>query len=261
MGHSRIGRIPATRKWRQVVSLISAGADVAEVAAATASAAEQTLERAADDPLLRRAFWLLTQIPLAARQPDFAQALRQLGLEVGESPTLGDVCAAAMAALDKLIFKHGRRSDFGEMAQLSLVESLGAVAGREASDLFGPTYAADATRTALGALGTMTQFSVLARDFFARLTRRCLDYFLSRELPNHVGLTARFHSLAEHRDFEQAIDQHCHEATRIIRDFAAEWFSKSNYEGGIDEAKAGRFAHVAFGKLCSELIKRREAYA
>lgn len=104
----------------------------------------------------------------------------------------------------------------------------------------------------------MRQFSLLSRDFFARLTRRSLDYFLSRELPNHVGVNSRFHSVREHRDFEQALDAHCHETALIVRDFAGEWFSKTNYEGGIDQLKAGRFAHVAFRKLRQELRIRRE---
>jgi hypothetical protein len=59
----------ATRhpKWQQVINLISGGADVRDVASATSVAAERSLERAGGDPILRHAFWLLTQIPLAAR--------------------------------------------------------------------------------------------------------------------------------------------------------------------------------------------------
>jgi hypothetical protein len=43
-------------------------------------------------------------------------------------------------------------------------------------------------------LATVKQFGVLARDFFARLTRRHLEYYLSRELSKHVGIypTSRF---------------------------------------------------------------------
>jgi hypothetical protein len=107
----------------------------------------------------------------------------------------------------------------------------------------------------------MKQFGVLARDFFARLTRRCLDYFLSRELPNHVGLNARFHSHAEFLDFERALDQHCRETAVIVQTYAGEWFSKNSYEGGIDPKKAGGFADYALEKLRSELRVRHEAHA
>lgn len=261
MGHTRIGRLPATRRWRQVIDLIGGGADVMQVASATAIAAEQALARAGDDPLLRRAVWLLTQIPLAARKDNFAAELRRLGLSVSHGPTLVEICAAMVGALDRLVSRHGRRGDFGEMAVLCAAESLTAVVGQQATDMLGPSYAAEATRAALRQHSTMKQFGILARDFFARLTRRCLDYFLSRELPRHVGINQRFHSLHEHRAFEQALNDHCAEASRIMQDYAADWFSKANYEGGIDEGKAGRFAHVAFGKVCAELRVRREVHA
>ena len=75
----------------------------------------------------------------------------------------------------------------------------------------------------------------------------------SRELPQHVGISSRFQTIREHREFEAALDLHCREASRIIKEFAGEWFSKHTYEGGIDEAKAGRFAHVAFQKMREEL--------
>jgi hypothetical protein len=155
--------------------------------------------------------------------------------------------------------ESGGRTDLGEMAQLSAAESLNAVAGRELPDLFGATP--DKAKAALGGLGTVKQFAVLARDFFARLSRRQLSYFLSRELSQHVGVNSRFHTIRDHRDFESALDLHCREASRIIKEFSGEWFSKHTHEGGINEAKAGRFAHVAFEKLREELRHRRDTHA
>src|SRR5438105_972312 len=163
-------------------------------------------------------------------------------------------------AVDRHVGKTGGRTDLGEMAQLSAVESLTAVAGRELPDLVGSTY--ERAKAALGGLGTVKQFAVLARDFFSRLLRRQLiNYFLSRELSTHVGINSRFQTIREHRDFENALDLHCREASRIIKEFSGEWFSKHTYEGGINEAKAGRFAHVAFQKLREELRYRRGARA
>lgn len=54
MGHSRIGKLPATYKWREVMNLIGTGADVRDVAAATADAAAKSLSEASNDPVLRR---------------------------------------------------------------------------------------------------------------------------------------------------------------------------------------------------------------
>ena len=250
MGHVRVGRLPRTRKWQQVVELISGGASANDIAAATSKAAETEMCRVGKDPTFIRAFWLLTQLPLAARKIDFTAQLRYLGLEVSDRPSLIEIVQALSDSVDRHARRLGGRTDVGEMAQLCAAESLTAVAGRELPGLFAPT--AEDVKTALAGLGTVRQYSVLARDFFSRLTRRYLNYFLSRELSNHVGANGRFRSVAEHAEFENAIDLHCRETSRIIKEFSGEWFSKTNYEeGGIDERNAGRFVHVTFKKFAT----------
>jgi hypothetical protein len=242
-----------------VVDLIGAGGNVKDVAAATSRAAEQQMSDASNDPVVKHSVWLLTQIPTAAAKEDFAVELRRLGLPVADGPTLLEIVTALSGAIDRQLAKKGGRTDLGEMAQLSAVESLTAIAGRELTDLFGEK--ASRTRAALRGLGTVKQFAVLARDFFSRLATKQLDYFLSRELALHVGLNSRFHSIRELRDFETALDLHCREASLIIKEFSGQWFSKHTYEGGITEESAGHFAHVAFKKLREELQERRGAHA
>jgi len=261
VGHSRVGKLPATLRWNQVIALIANGAGAPEISAASALAAERSLADASNDAAVRYAVWLLTQIPLAARTDDFEGALRGLGLDVGPNPTLIDICTAFMDSVDAHVKGSGPRSDLGEMAQLCAVESLNAVAGRETARLFGPEYAADEARASLHGLATPTSFGILARDFFARLTRRYLDYYLGRQLPEHVGVAQRFRTVREHHEFEQALHRHCREASLIAQEFAGDWFSKANYEGGITLQKAGGFAHIAFKKIREELRLRRDAAA
>jgi hypothetical protein len=257
MGHQRLGKLPQSRKWRYVVELISGGADVRDIAAAVSAAAERSMIDASDDPAVRAAFYLLTQIPLAARKEHFVLELRTLGLRLGEQPSLAEIVSALADAVDGQVRSADGRTDFGEMVQLAAAESLHAVAGRQLPRLFGTTP--EDVRSALAGLATVKQFSVLARDFFARLTRRHLDYYLSRELAMHVGINSRFQTIREHKQFDEALDLHCRETARIVNEFSGEWFSKQNYEGGIDHAKAGRFVHVAFDKIRKELRMRRDA--
>jgi hypothetical protein len=256
MGHKLLGSLPRTRKWEQVVALISADADLERVAAASADAAEYNLDKAARDDGLAHAFWLLTQIPQAARQPNFAAELWQLGLNVTSRPSLLEIVRAFTSAVDHHVQENGRRSDLGEMGQHSAAETLASLIGRELPGLFGST-AADVQRT-LAQFGTSDRFSILARDFFSRLMSRSLGYFLSRELSQHVGPEKRFATVAEHSEFNAALDLHCREASRILKEFSSDWYGKTLYEeGNITHSKAGQFAHVAFRKLRAELRKRR----
>jgi hypothetical protein len=260
MGHHLLGTLPTTKKWRAVIELISGGAEVDDIAAATSRAAESSMIDAVNDPAFKQGFWLLTQIPQAAPAEDFALALRNLGLEVSDKPTLVEICMAMMISIEQAV-PAARRTDAGEMAQLSSVESLSAVASREMGSLFGPAEAPAEARSALARLSTVKNFGALARDYFSRLTRRYLDYYLSRELSQHVGINQRFLTVREHSEFEEALERYCYEAALIVRDFAGDWFSKANYEGGITPTKAGRFVHHAFEKLRDELMVRRGAGA
>lgn len=259
MGHQHLGTLPGSLKWRQVVDLIGGGAHVQDVAAATSAAAESQLGDASDDLAIKHSIWLLTQIPIAARSDHFAAELRRLGLQVSDAPTLSEITIAMSVAIDREVGRTGGRTDLGEMAQLAALESLQAVAGRGLADLFGTSQ--EKTKSVLAGLGTVKQFAVLSRDFFSRLVRRQLAYFLSRNLSNHVGAQSRFVTTRQHQEFENALDLHCRQASRIIQEFSGEWFSKRTYEGGIDRDAAGRFANIAFAKLREELRFRRDADA
>jgi hypothetical protein len=113
-------------------------------------------------------------------------------------------------------------------------------------------------KLAVGKLASTKQFGILTRDFFARLAKRHLDYYLSRELSNHVGLGARFTSIADHGAFDAALELHCREASRIVEEFSGGWFSKKNFENALTPDEAGRFAYVAFKKVRAELRQRRD---
>ena len=138
MGHVRLGVLPKSRKWGQVVDELRIGVDIDEVAASAADAAETSLQAASNDPAFLHAFWLLTQVPLAARGPDFAEDLRRLGVWIADQPSLMDVVAAISGAVDHYAREQGGRTDLGEMAQMAAIESLTALVGPDLPSLFEP---------------------------------------------------------------------------------------------------------------------------
>lgn len=260
MGHVRLGVLPKSRKWRQVVDELRLGAGIGEIAALAAEAAETSLQAAASDPAFLHAFWLLTQVPLAARGPAFAEGLGRLGINIADSPSLMGLVASISAAVDRYAREKGGRTDLGEMAQMAAIESLTAVVGPALPSLFGPSP--EQVQREIGRLAGGDRFSALAREFFARLTQRTLDYFLSRELANHIGAGERFRDDIARSRFDHALGQHCREASRIVEEFAGGWYGKNVYQGsGLTPDAIRRFAPVAFKKIRAELRKRRDAGA
>jgi hypothetical protein len=250
MGHIRLGNLARTRKWQQVIGLLDAGADTPEIAAATLDAAKRGLEDASLDPALVHSFWLLTQLPLCARSDDFITELNSVGISVSTAPTVFELVGSFADAVDDHVRKTGGRTDLGEMAQMGAAESLTALLRDRTATLFGTTP--DLVRQELAALGTRRQFSILARDFFARLADRYLAYFLSRQT------SSQFKSVAANREFREALSLHCRQASRIVEEFAGGWYSKANFEGGITPRKAANFIRVALTKLRNELEKGAE---
>jgi hypothetical protein len=253
MGHIRLGDLPRTRKWSQVVGLIEGGAGTAQVASATINAADKGLKLAAKDQGVVETIWLLSQLPLAARSDNFAQALRDRGLLVSDSPCLMEIVGSVTDAIDARMPNCKGRTDLGEMAQMAAAETLTEVIGGRVRSLFGTTP--DDVQQAFSKLATNKQFSVFAKDFFARFTNKCMSYFLSRALTHHVGEGQRFTSLSQQVEFTKALETHCKEASRIVEEFSGGWFSKKNWEteGEISRQDIVAFTGYAMTKLTSEL--------
>lgn len=283
MGHIHLAVLPGTKKWRQVVALLDAHAADDVVIAASAIAAERDFARAANDPVLVEAVRLLALIPHAARSSDFGAALRDIGLEASDAPLVTDLLLASGRALERTMREEGDRTDFGEIVRRSLIGTLSDRIGDALSELLADRigdalpelfadrigdalpglFAADAAdvQSAAARMGRPPDFSAAARAFFGRLTADTLASWLDRTLSAKVGPGQRFASVSERAAFDEALDQHCAEATRIIREFAGGWYGKTLHrDGTITQERAAAFAAVAFRKITEELHRKRDAH-
>ncbi|QEL20634.1 hypothetical protein [Limnoglobus roseus] len=261
MGHQEPPPLSLSKPWREIVHLIHLGAGPEQVANAVLRALRAGLGFAGRDPAVVESVWLLLRIPGAARADDFGDALRDLGLGVGDAPDLFDLAAAVTAQVDARTPGNRGRTDLGEMAQCAIAEALTAYVGGRMDNLFGPS--AEDTRHHLARAATPKHVGELARDFYARFFERALGYVLDRTLPDHVGPNRRFASLADQAAFRAALHVHCHEIARVVERYSAEWFSKSRValDGPIDRAAASDYASYGFKKMLDALSRQAEAAA
>lgn len=258
MGHIRLGTLPRSKKWREVVDLLASDAPLDAVAAAAAQASERDLSGASDDPRFQFISSLLVRLPLLARGPGFATELEALGIGPNALDSVLGLLSGIEIAIDRNAHDLGASSDAGELAKAALLESLSVQLRDRLPSLFEPTP--QEIRSALAGFASGNQFAVLARDFFARLTHRSLDYYLSRELANHTGAGTRFDTDAERSAFQQALAQHSVEASRIVQEFAGGWYGKTVWQkGSLDQSAIDRFTRYAFKKMRQELGRRRES--
>lgn len=256
MGHLRLGVLSQSKKWREVASLLEAGAPLEGVAAAAAEASERDLNRASGDPVFQFVSRVLVELPLRARSPGFESAIGAFGLSPEDLKSLPAFLASLSRAIDRHAFEIGQSSDAGILAKSALLESLSVQLGNRLPSLFEPTSAD--IRAELARFSGGQNFAVLARDFFARLTYRSLDYYLSRELANHTGEGHRFSADADRVAFQQALATHTFEASKIVEEFAGGWYGKTIWQqGALDQKAINGFTSYAFKKLRDEFGRRR----
>lgn len=256
MGHIRLGTLPQSKKWRDVIQLLETSAPLEDIAEAAARASELDLRRASDDPNFQFVAQLLVKLPLLARAPGFEAALSELGVERSAMESVPGLLAGLSDAITRHNFDLGRSSDAGEMARAALLECLSVQMRDRLPTLFEPTR--QEVRQALASFASGQGFAVLARDFFARLSYRSLDYYLSREMANHTGAGKRFADDAARVEFSRALSQHTFEASRIVQEFAGGWYGKTVWkEQALSQEKINGFTRYAFKKMRSELGRRR----
>ena len=259
MGHTRLGKLPKSQKWQDLVSRIagmsggalSAASYVEAIAAQTLEASRQGLDNAKHDSGVLYAFYLLTQVTLASRSANWEEALARHEIHLTSDSTIFDLTSEIQAAVDRHVSRSfSGATDLSEMAQQSVGEALMSLSEGRTVDLFGGD--SDAVRKAVRSLSTKKGFGQLGQRFFGRFVGRFLNFYLSRATAAALG-GPRLPELADVAEFNEALQIHCDQSARIVRDFCGEWYSKTTYEGGINPENASRFLAVAVRKLSSEL--------
>lgn len=255
MGHERLGLLPKTKPWRDIVDAVTTSADeprlVAQIAKSVLERVQDRFLRLAHDEANTRAFEFLIHLSIAARKTDPKGYLVDAGLRTTDDPTPLELTGAALNWI-------GATSDaeHNNLAASALIDTIGKWYRNNAEvqhDLFKSrnNFAATWHRS-----GDGRGFCELAREFFSNYTERYLKYFLDREV------TAALPNLKSRENFErnlsahvEDISQHAFETARITQSFSAGWFNKFAREGIPSDREISYFLSRAFGKLASELTE------
>lgn len=259
MGHSRLGKIPTSKAWKAVVGTY-AGADagqdgsnfaqeVERIATKAMEASAGTVRAAKDDGGVTPVFYLLTQLALAARRPDFLGAMEQVGIHLSADASSLDLTVEVHRVLDDMFFADGRRSDVGELAQLALGETLAGYLHAQPRDMLGDNIGQ--LQRDLRGLGTQKAFGEVSQEFFGSFISRLLNFNLSRIVRTGEGQSL-IGDVDDLSRFNAELRQHSRQRATIVRDFAAKWFAKTEFEVGIDPARTKRFVAHTLKKVEDE---------
>ena len=229
MGHIRIGTLPKTRRWREVVELLEESPQLTgALTAALIEAAEVRLRSLATDESLNYAFWLLTRIASAAQEGNFVAQLSRLGLELNEGTSTLSLISDITDKVRQRSAGNVESGDFGGLASLALRRALMDTVAEHGPSLFGSSV--EDVHAALRSYSTPVRFGVVSQRFFADFFARTLRSLLDRDLANRIGDSHAIRNLAEGQEFSQALDLYTRQAARITQGFAEGWYSKHNWQ-------------------------------
>lgn len=254
MGHIRLGRLPRTKAWQEVVGELDVpSATAARLAARTFTVTSSYLRRySTREDGCYRPLLELTRIAVASRSPEaFWEYLESFGLrdpkKLDGVQLLRTVAAAASSRAGP-----GPRTAFSEIADQAFRETVLTYVRNAADTLWG--VSSEDVRLAFKGLAGKRGFSDLARQWFGQFVGRSLLYFLDRELSNHVGSAGPIATSTSAVDFERSVLAYAHERTQIIRDFAPGWLSKTLWKEGELSLDAARKFYAYCVKKISEDI-------
>lgn len=266
MGHTRLGEIPKTRKWRTVVAMFSSAElaevgleaaskspDVRRIASASLEAAQTGLRNVAKDRGLQFTFYLLTQLVLSARHDDWQQGIAPFGITLAADASIFDLTVEMQAAVDDYLMRFSFPTDVSEIAQRAAGEAILTLAGPESVTLFGSGR--NELQRSVRKFSTKGGFSELGQHFFSNFLARYLNFFLSRITAGEIE-SGSFRQIEEISSFNDELKNHCYQSAQIVHDFCGEWYSKTEFKEGISLENTSRFMAVALRKLRSELNKQ-----
>jgi len=214
--------------------------------------------KAKNDAGVRYTFYLLTQLASASRDPNWEAVLARHGITLSGQSTVFDLTTEVQGAIDRYVSGTSLGStDLSEMAQQAAGEALTSLLSTRAPRIFDDVDSND-LKNAVRSFSTRKGFGQLGQRFFSRFVARFLNFHLSRATAAGLG-APRLQNLGYIGEFNDALTAHCDESARIVRDFCGDWYSKTQYEQGIDLNNSSRFLAIAVKKLRNELQHQESA--
>lgn len=255
MGHERIGVLPRTRQWRNVVSDLAnfpQEHDVANLAADTLDCVRQRYRRIHEDAGVRATFEFLVAVSATGGAATIPAEWSDLPIQFSDNPSPLRIAQA----LRKWVEPHPGSLEYREIAERAATDAVAEwhTRHKQQGHLFGaPDDGSNVWGNASGGGG----FSELSRLFFSRFTERYLSYFLEREASSALPtLSDREHfkeRLHEHVNF---VSLHAWETSKITQSFAAGWYNKNAKGKRPSDRQVKGFLSVAFGKIREELLRQ-----
>ena len=258
MGHERVGALPKSRRWREIVEGISQATrgevPVASLTDRTLNAVRSRFTALKTDQCTFDVFAALVRLASSCKGADDRAMRSVLGTETPATPL------AVARFLHRVAQESDGKSEYGEL--------VGSAGGDAVAEWFRAAKSPEEPlfeslshpfETWRG-LSTGAGFCELSRLFFARCTERYLNYFLEREasaVAPDIGARERLRESLEAHFADTS--RHAFETSKITQSFAAGWFNKNAKDRVPERDEIRGFIVHSFEKLREALAREATA--
>jgi len=256
MGHERIGFLPRTKRWREVVASINDvptgnESTTAKIADNTLTNVQSRFRRLHADEGIQAAFGYL--IALASTHIPISSGLASPDIELTDNTSPVRIASQ----LNEWVNLHSSSREYAELACRAASDTI--VEWTKSHSAQGQLFDESTSASSIWAQAANgAGFCEVSRLFFANLTNRYLRYFLEREASTQIS------SIEDREKFNdnlkthvKSVSKHAFETSKITQSFAAGWFNKHAHDKRPSDSEIKSFLAIAFGKLHEEI--QREA--
>ena len=259
MGHERVGALPRTKRWRDVVGGIADAAavdgDVQGLANATLENVRSRLLSIHGDTGFVASFQFLLGLSLSASPRVDRDSLGELAVDLESNPSP----LRLASALGQYVEHNRQSSEYAEIARKAAVDVISIWTEQQTRQLsFTGEHEqpSEVWRRASDGMG----FCEVSRLFFGKFVERYLNYFIGREASSHLATTEDRERLARRlADHVDGVSHHAFETARITQSFAAGWFNRHARDGMPTEDEISGFLSHSVGKLREELLRENSS--
>ena len=255
MGHERVGALPRTKRWADVVDGIAAAADVdgnvRDLANATLENVRSRLLAIHDDAGVIASFQFLLGLALSASPSVDRDSLGDLAIDLESNPSRLKLASI----LSQYVDDHRQSAEYGEIARKAAVDAMSLWTEQETRQL---SFTGEHERVAevWSRASEGRGFCEVSRLFFAKFVERYLNYFLSREASSQLVSTEARERLATRlQEHVNGVSHHAFETARITQSFAAGWFNRHARDRMPSSDEVVGFLSHSIGKLREELLR------
>lgn len=260
MGHERVGALPHTKRWRDVVAQLAESSgtkdDVAAIANATLENVRTQFRKIHSDDGVVAAFQFLVALAKSASERDIGERTFSPMINLQERPSTLRLIAELRLWVES---QEGSR-EYSDIATKASADAISLWSEQQSTQPSLFTSSLDALEIWRRA-DNGAAFCEVSRLFFSKFTERYLNYFLEREASASMASISERDDLAvQLRDHIDDVSRFAFETSRIAQSFAAGWFNNHarNRYPSMEESRG--FLSVAFGKMREELQREANAH-